>query len=802
MKSINLFLSHPELAAEWHSEKNLGLTPYDVTTGSNKRVWWKCGVADDHIWDAQISQRSKGSGCPYCKGQKVVLSNCLATLYPKIAEGWYTKKNGTTTPISIAPTSKKKAWWTCENNHEYEVSIYSRVRSNGCKICNRKKHTDKGNATKLLSSKSLAKHSPQLLIEWDYEKNTSLDPNTTSYGSNEKVWWKCANSHEWEVSPKVRTRGSSCPICAIKKNANKRRITAVAEAGQSFAEAHPELLKEWDNDKNTLSPNEIAPKSGYRASWICKYNHKWEATVTNRTHNNSNCPECNPQSSRIEIYLLCELRAIYDNVKWRHKFDGVECDIFIPEINLGIEVDGGYWHDKKLDKDIKKGQFFKSLGMQFIRLREQGLPNIEGTVVEYTKTKNEQTTTNNLINEIAKICPSHSLLTYLRDGIQKCVTDFNEMIARLPAPPDGETLRDTHPKIAAQWCYEKNSPLTPDLFSKGSNQKFWWLCENGHHYDAAINNRVSRGSGCPHCYKNNASDIARNARLKKTQSLVQVKPVYLHMYDVDMNHLPPSEVAIKSNIDIWWKCEKSHSFQKKPTYMADNHDCPTCNSLPTKFPEVAEQWNYNKNPSLDPKDFHSGSHSKVWWKCSKGHEWKTTLSQRTLEGTGCPHCYNEKRGSIYRENAVKKYGSLAILNPDYLSEWDYDKNLNISPDGVTTKSPAKVWWKCKGGHSYNQAIASKARGSVCPACANIIRAESVRLSRLKKSGSLRDHYPIIAEHWHPLTNGELTPDFVTKGAKQKVWWVCEKGHEWNTTVNTMTDKRRSFICPECKNLKE
>jgi hypothetical protein len=145
---------------------------------------------------------------------------------------------------------------------------------------------------------------------------------------------------------------------------------------------------------------------------------------------------------------------------------------------------------------------------------------------------------------------------------------------------------------------------------------------------------------------------------------------------------------------------------------------------------------------------------------------------------------------------------LSEINPEYLSEWDYEKNLNILPTAVTAKSPTKVWWKCKDGHSYNQAIASKARGSICPTCANIIRAETVRLSRLKKSGSLRDHYPRIAEHWHSLKNRELTPDLVTKGAKQKVWWVCKKGHEWNTTVNTMTDKRRSFICPECKNLKE
>ena len=36
---------HPELITEW-SEKNLPLTPDDITFGSNKKVWWKsyCAV--------------------------------------------------------------------------------------------------------------------------------------------------------------------------------------------------------------------------------------------------------------------------------------------------------------------------------------------------------------------------------------------------------------------------------------------------------------------------------------------------------------------------------------------------------------------------------------------------------------------------------------------------------------------------------------------------------------------------------------------------------------------------------------
>ena len=42
--SNSLSAVHPELVSEW-SEKNLPLTPDDITFGSNKKVWWKECVA-------------------------------------------------------------------------------------------------------------------------------------------------------------------------------------------------------------------------------------------------------------------------------------------------------------------------------------------------------------------------------------------------------------------------------------------------------------------------------------------------------------------------------------------------------------------------------------------------------------------------------------------------------------------------------------------------------------------------------------------------------------------------------------
>ena len=71
---------HPELVSEW-SEKNLPLTPDDITFGSNKKVWWRgaCG----HEWQTSVKARSNGEKCPICSGARVIAGiNDLATLEP------------------------------------------------------------------------------------------------------------------------------------------------------------------------------------------------------------------------------------------------------------------------------------------------------------------------------------------------------------------------------------------------------------------------------------------------------------------------------------------------------------------------------------------------------------------------------------------------------------------------------------------------------------------------------------------------------------------------------------------------
>ncbi|HAW58918.1 MAG TPA: hypothetical protein DCX03_07895, partial [Bacteroidales bacterium] len=58
----DLITTHPELAKEWHPTNNGSLTPKDVSSRSNKKVWWLS--PEDVSWECQVRLRVKGRVCP------------------------------------------------------------------------------------------------------------------------------------------------------------------------------------------------------------------------------------------------------------------------------------------------------------------------------------------------------------------------------------------------------------------------------------------------------------------------------------------------------------------------------------------------------------------------------------------------------------------------------------------------------------------------------------------------------------------------------------------------------------------
>ncbi len=194
------------LAREWHPTKNGSLTPNDVTANSSKNVWWVCSMG--HEWEAILSNRNRGTGCPYCSGRAAFDKNSLQIVNPKLSKEWHPTKNGDLSPDNVTAYSSRKAWWICRRGHEWKSRIADRNRGAGCPFCSGRVV----NKEHCLNTKN-----PSLAREWHTTKNAPLTPNDVTPGSHAKVWWFCGKGHEWQATVKNRNNGSGCPYCAGKR---------------------------------------------------------------------------------------------------------------------------------------------------------------------------------------------------------------------------------------------------------------------------------------------------------------------------------------------------------------------------------------------------------------------------------------------------------------------------------------------------------------------------------------------------------------------------------------------------------
>lgn len=268
----------PPLAAQWNFKRNGSLTPDKVFSFSHAKVWWEDEFG--HEWMARISNRSMGDGCPYCAGKKVLPGfNDLATKAPEIASEWDYAKNGDRTPQNTLPNSHWNAHWICPEGHEWTATVASRhFKGSGCPYC--------GNRKALPGKTDFASAHPELMEQWDFELNRSIDPTRLTRQSKKGVHWKCAEGHSWYASIYDRVHGRGCPFCNYKRDKH-----IVVPGVNDLKTARPDLAGQWDTERNGIGPENVMPYSNRNFGWICENGHRWFASPNSRM-NGKGCPFC------------------------------------------------------------------------------------------------------------------------------------------------------------------------------------------------------------------------------------------------------------------------------------------------------------------------------------------------------------------------------------------------------------------------------------------------------------------------------------------------------------------------------
>ena len=620
----DLETTNPELLKEWDYSKNI-ITPKEIKAGSGTKVWWKCSLG--HSWSASPNHRTKGRGCPICANKVVLLGyNDLTTLKPNIASEWDYEKNGEKTPANYTVRSGERVWWKCKRNHSWEAVIASRTGNKyvGCPYCS--------GLLPIEGETDLLTTNPELISEWNYEKNTLLTPNMVKAGSSDKVWWICDKGHEWQAVISSRTvNESGCPFCSGRY---------AIQGENDLMSVDSPLLKEWNYDRNgRLTPSDFKEHSARKIWWKCKKGHEWCSSISDRSRGDG-CPYCSGKRVLVGFNDLAHINP-YIAKEWNYEKNGNK----IPQkytCKSGIKV---WWK-------CEKGHEWKTSISN--RSRGDGCPKCnsgirtsfpEQAIYFYVKKIYPDAVnrcTDVLPNgmEIDIFIPSinvgieydgsvwHESDKALEKEVKKYIECKRNDIFLIRVKEKGGNARENSCDVMLRIDDSFNNEAYSSLFMQLSKY-------------IKIPNEIDVKNDRVHIQENYKTEIKNNSFGSKYADLVVE-------WDSEKNGmLTPYMFSSNSGERIWWKCCKNHSWQTTISTRAKGSGCPYCsgryaikgeNDLQTLRPEIASEWNYNKNGKLLPCEFKSQSNKKVWWKCKEGHELEAIIANRTRRGDGCPVC--------------------------------------------------------------------------------------------------------------------------------------------------------------------
>lgn len=609
-----------QLMAEWNWGKNneLGFNPNTLTLGSNKKVWWNCGKG--HEWQASIANRSKGRGCPFCSGNKVLKGyNDLQNVNPILAKEWSYERNGNLKPENFTANSGKKVWWKCSKGHEWQAAIFSRNNGHGCPFCS--------GIYAIKGENDLQTVNPDLAKEWNYEKNNGLTPEDVLPNSNKKVWWKCSKGHEWQAIINNRDKGVGCPIC------NSERNTSFPEYAILYYLKKYGIEVAHSYRKNGYELDVYIPLRKTAIEYDGGIWHKNK--IKKDLEKNQKCVKDGIKLYRVREGLPSLNDSSIDFVVQENKRDlSKTLERILSEI-IGTNIDVDIERDAIAIENLREyTEKESSLLFSNPTLAKEWNDEKNGSL------KPEHFLANSHKKVWWKCRKGHEWQAPIdnRNNGRGCPYCSNQKV--LKGYNDLQTVNST---LVKEWDYEKNSSLTPMEVMPNSSKRAWWKCSKGHEWQAVIASR-NNGIGCPYC--------AGQKVLKGYNDLQTINPTLAKEWNFERNgDLKPEQVTANSGKKAWWKCSKGHEWQATIASRNTGNGCPYCagqrvlkgfNDLQTLNPTLAKEWNDEKNNCLTPAEVMPNSNKKVWWKCSVGHEWQATIASRN-SGSRCPVCSKEKR---------------------------------------------------------------------------------------------------------------------------------------------------------------
>ena len=275
--------------------------------------------------------------------------------------------------------NKNKITIICKEHGEFQQTPYSHLEGHGCFPCSRNRAND------------MMRHSTEEFIK----KAKEIHGDKYNYSkveyvtTNKNVTIICKEHGEFQQTPYSHLKSNGCNKCTFRDLGVSQR---------SNTEDFIQKSKEIHGDKYDYSLVNYT-KNDSKVTIICPIHGEFEQTP--KLHiQGSICYKCTYNASKMEIEFGDFIKSFYFGeviTNSRSIIYPYELDIFLPEFNLGIEINGMYWHSEKFKE--KKAHLDK-----YNLCKEKGIRLISIWEWEYLKNKDKiENFIKNLISEKIKL---------------------------------------------------------------------------------------------------------------------------------------------------------------------------------------------------------------------------------------------------------------------------------------------------------------------------------------------------------------------------------------------------------------
>ncbi|MBR3000526.1 MAG: zinc-ribbon domain-containing protein, partial [Oscillospiraceae bacterium] len=501
---------------------------------------------------------------------------------------------------------------------------------------------------------------------------------------------------------------------------------------------------------------------------------RWNPTPVSLLHTKSGCPNCYHGSTSIMeqfIYWSFVHALGEDAVLSRDRSLGMEVDIHVPDLGLGIEPGSWYWHERKLDEDEAKRAACSAAGVRLVTIYDQcpleDPPFVTDCLVfRYSLAAERDMTT---LKEIVL-----DLLDEYNIDVDFEVGDWKAIEKRARRSSRRMTTREFINKIS---LISPSVEVLSDYI--GTKERIHCRCKNcGNEWSTAAGNLLNQGTKCPSC-----------AHRKKAIDRIPVMVNADAFHEKLANVSPKIEVVepyegLNERVKVrCLACGKE--WTAMPRVLLAGSGCPSCKDELRR--EEAQSQNLEriegerrslvaelgmKTQTIEILGEFRGVRRFVTARCLKcGFTWRT-MPSKLLKTHRCPSCERSQARS-------------RLKTDEQFREEAAEKNPDIEVIGTYRGVHQPIEVRCKKcGRQWNSTPGRVLKGAGCGPC-------NMKGPR-KTMEQFQDE--VAAVNDKILVKGEY------RGAVEKVLVECRIcGHEWETAASHLLS---GTGCPECAKVKQ